>query len=138
MRWLSLPAVLLLGGCPSDPPPACTTVAIDTSCAPGYMPTFDNVFIETINIGCGSRSGACHSARGAGGMNLSDPATAYASLLDGHVTPGDPACSEIIVRTHGIGEDYQMPPGAALDAPERCALVKWVAAGAPGPGEPLP
>lgn len=138
MKRMWLTAAVLLAGCPSEPPPECTLVPIDTNCAPLYMPTFDNVYANTINIGCGSKSGACHSARGDGDMNLSDPATAHASLLDGRVVPGDPTCSEMIVRTHGLGEDYQMPQGAALGASERCALVKWVAAGAPGPGEPLP
>ena len=41
----------------------------------------------------------------------------------------------IIVRTNGIGTTYQMPPGAPLsDEHERCALIQWVANGAPGPG----
>ena len=26
-----------------------------------------------------------------------------------------------------------MPPGVTLGAPERCSLIQWVAAGAPGP-----
>jgi len=137
MGRMCLVAALLVGAC-SDPPPACTTVAIDPTCAPLYTPTFDEVYTRTIRVGCGSTRGSCHSANGDGKMNLSNPATAYASLLDGRVTPGDPTCSEMIVRTHGIGEDYQMPPGGALGASERCVLVKWVAAGAPGPGEPLP
>jgi hypothetical protein len=138
MRRMYLAAVALLAGCPSEPPPACTTEIIDTSCAPGYLPTFDNVYENTLKIDCGSGRGSCHSDSGDGEMSLADPATAYASLLAGHVTPGDPTCSELIVRTHGLGADYQMPPGAPLSAVERCALVQWVAAGAPGPGEPLP
>jgi hypothetical protein len=135
---MCLATAVLLGGCPSEPPPACTTELIDPSCAPLYMPTFDNVYDGTLRVGCGGNRNSCHSASGDGDMNLADPATAYASLLDGRVTPGDPTCSEMIVRTHGLGEDYQMPPGGALIASERCALVRWVAAGAPGPGEPLP
>ena len=44
----------------------------------------------------------------------------YEQLLavgQGRVIPGDPACSEMIVRTNSPGEDYQMPPGDALTAP---------------------
>lgn len=128
--------VVLLGGCPSEePPPACTTV--DLACSPQYTPTFDNVYENTLKMDCGSARGGCHSAAGQGGMSLANPATAYTELLDGRVTAGDPACSELIVRTHGTGKDYQMPPGAPLGESERCALVQWIAAGAPGPGQSL-
>ena len=130
MRGSLLAAVVLLGGCPSDPPPACTTTAIDLACTPQYMPTFTNVFDNTLKMDCGSGRNSCHSASGDGDMSLADPDTAYSSLLEGRVTPGDPACSELIVRTHDLGTDYQMPPGGALSAAERCALVQWVAAGA--------
>jgi hypothetical protein len=66
-------------------------------------------------------------------MSLATPAAAHASLLDGRVTPGDPGCSEIVVRTDAPGKDYQMPPGFALPAAERCSLILWIQAGAPGP-----
>ncbi len=143
MRWSSFPLVLacvLSTGCPNgDEPPSCAPAdTIDTACAPQYIATFDNVYSNTIATDCGANKGACHSASGAGGMSLADPATAHAQLLKGRVTPNDPACSEIIVRTHGVGEDYQMPPGPPLVPAERCSLVKWIAGGAPGPGEPLP
>lgn len=128
--WL---AVLLaaLPGCPDSGPPSC--VAVETSCAPLYAPTFDNVYATTLQNTCGSRLSSCHSANGLGRMSLMEPSTAYTSLLDGHVTPGDPGCSEMIVRTNAPGKDYEMPPGMPLGAPERCSLIQWVAAGAPGP-----
>jgi hypothetical protein len=66
-------------------------------------------------------------------MSLVDPPAAHASLLAGRVKPGDASCSEIIVRTDAPGEDYQMPPGIRLAAAERCSLIQWVEAGAPGP-----
>jgi hypothetical protein len=130
--WLAALAVVL-AGCPDDGPPECVTV--DTLCAPLYQPTFENVFNTTIRMTCGNQLGSCHSAQGAGNMSLVDAPTAYASLLDGRVTPGDPGCSELIVRTHAPGKGYLMPPGSGpgLSAPERCALVQWVQAGAPGP-----
>jgi len=129
--WLAALWVAL-AGCPEDGPPAC--VAVETSCTPLYAPTFDNVFNTTLKNGCGSGLGACHSAGGAGEMSLATPEAAHASLLDGRVTPGDPGCSEIIVRTAAPGKSYQMPPGIDLGAAERCSLIQWVAAGAPGPG----
>jgi hypothetical protein len=130
--WLAALAVAL-AGCPDDGPPEC--VVVDTLCAPLYQPTFENVFNTTVRMTCGYQLGSCHSASGAGNMSLVDAPTAYASLLDGRVTPGDPGCSELIVRTSAPGKSYQMPPGSGtgLSAPERCALIQWVQAGAPGP-----
>ena len=134
MRRLSF--LLLLAGCPSEPPPECVAPehAIDESCAPGYVPTFTNVYNNTLRLGCGSDKGNCHSAAGrAGGLSLQSQDIAYEQLLDpahGRVKPGDAACSELVVRVHSPGEDYQMPPGDPLSAVERCALVQWVLQGA--------
>jgi hypothetical protein len=122
--------VLALAGCPSDPPPECITV--DTTCQPLYPATFQNVYDQTLKDGCGSERSACHSRIGhKGGMSFEDPDTAYQALMNGRVSPGDAACSELIVRTNSPGTDYQMPPGAALGEAEQCALVQWVHAGAP-------
>lgn len=124
--------VWMLAGCPADPPPPCITV--DTTCAPGYQPTFTNIYNNTLENGCGARRAQCHSASGrAGDLSFEDPDVAYTELLDpahGRVKPGDPACSEMIVRTHSPGEDYQMPPGDPLSDPAQCALLQWVLQGA--------
>lgn len=128
MRRLLL--VGFLAGCPSEPPPACITV--DTSCAPGYVPTFTNVYQNTLQQSCGSTRSSCHSAAGhAGGMSFADQQTAYDNLMmNGRVKAGDPGCSKLIVRTSSPGADYQMPPGDPLEAPARCALIQWVQQGA--------
>lgn len=134
VMYLALPATL--AACPSEPPPECIAPehAIDESCAPGYVPTFTNVYNNTIQKGCGSDKSSCHNASNhAGGLSFADQDTAYEQLLapgQKRVIPGDPACSEMIVRTSSPGEDYQMPPGDALTAPARCALVQWVLQGA--------
>jgi hypothetical protein len=143
MKWSRVLWAALLAGCPgNDPPPKCITV--DTTCAPGYVPTFDNVYKNTISPSC-AQSASCHAASGhMGGLDMSDEATAYSNLMmqahidpsRARVTPGDPACSLMIVRTDSPGASYQMPPGDPLSALERCALVHWVACGAPGPGMP--
>ena len=126
--WLAALSAAL-AGCPAeDDPPAC--IAVETSCTPLYIPTFTNVYNSTLQRVCGPTLGACHSATGAGGMSFADPATAHASLLDGRVTPGDPGCSELIVRTDSPGKAYEMPPQAPLGAAERCSLIQWVQAGA--------
>ena len=130
-RHLWSVAVLAAGlaGCTADAPPACITV--DTTCAPLYAPTFDNVYTMTLKNTCGSDRSSCHSAAGKqGGMSFEDESHAYAALLAGRVMPGDPGCSKMIVRTDSPGASYQMPPGDPLSEPERCALIQWVQAGA--------
>jgi len=132
MRPLLCLAVLALAGCPETPPPTCKTV--DTACLPGYQPTFTNVYENTLRQTCGSTNSSCHSAGNhAGGLSFESQDVAYEQLLDAtkrRVVPGDPSCSELIVRADSPGEDYQMPPGDALSAPERCALIQWVVQGA--------
>lgn len=127
---------LACAGCPGpDGPPAC--IDVDTTCQPLYVPTFANVYNNTLKNACGSTSVSCHSASGQkGGMSFEDPQHAYDALLNGRVEPGDPSCSKMIVRTGSPGASYQMPKGplsVALSDPEHCALVQWVANGAPGP-----
>ena len=126
-----------LAGCTTSPPPSC--IAVDTTCAPLYAPTFDNVYAMTLRNTCGSERSSCHSAAGKqGGMSFEDESHAYAALLAGRVMPGDPGCSKMIVRTDSPGAAYQMPPGDPLGEPERCALIQWVQAGAPaGTAQPL-
>jgi hypothetical protein len=130
---MCLVVALALAGCPSDnDPPAC--LEVDLECQPLYVPTFENVYTNTLKQGCGSERVACHSREGQkGGMSFEDPETAHAALLAGRVIPGNPGCSEMIVRTSSPGEPYQMPPGSPLGESTRCALIQWVQAGAPGP-----
>lgn len=122
----------VLAGCPADPPPECKVV--DTDCAPGYVPTFANVYENQLKTGCGSTKSNCHSeATRAGDLSFATEDAAYEGLLDPtrkRVVPGDPACSEMVVRTDSPGEDYQMPPGDPLSGPQRCALIQWVLQGA--------
>jgi hypothetical protein len=129
MRRLLLVVCLLAAGC-EEPPPACKMV--DTSCSPGYVPTFPNVYNNTIKGSCGTDDSSCHSASGrAGGLSMATMDDAFANLHQlGLVTAGDASCSEMIVRTDSPGKDYQMPPGDPLSPEERCALIQWVQMGA--------
>lgn len=134
----ALLAALSLAGACHTPPPACKMV--DEGCTQlEYEPTFDNLYTMTLKDSCGSTRSSCHSAAGhKGGMSFEDEAHAYAALVGGaRVHPGDPGCSDLIVRTDSPGTDYQMPPGDPLTPAERCGLIQWVAHGAPGPGQPL-
>jgi len=137
-RWYLL-VVLAVAGCPQQQPPACTMV--DTSCSEGYVATFDNVYKNTLHTGtCGDDNNSCHTnASHNGGLSFeADEPTVYAALMASsgidpsrkRVVAGDPGCSLLTVRTEGVGTDYQMPKGDPLDAPTRCALVKWIANGA--------
>lgn len=138
MRWLWLGLLAALAGCPGDSvAPAC--IVVDEACAPGYVPTFTNVYTNTIVPKC-SMTSSCHSNAGhQGGLSLAEgEAAAYAALLATstidpsrkRVVPGDPACSLLIVRTSSPGTSYQMPKGDPLSEQESCALLQWVAAGA--------
>jgi hypothetical protein len=123
---------ILPAGCASDSIPSC--VKVDTACAPLYAPTFENVYTNTLKPTCGSDAVSCHSAQGRqGGVNFASAGQAYDSLLAGQVKRGDPGCSPMIVATSSVGASYQMPPGDPVSVAERCALVQWVQAGAPGP-----
>jgi hypothetical protein len=139
LRCCLVAAVTLMAAC-KDEPPACKMIA-DVNCGTLYVPTFDNVYANTLSQSCGNTKSACHSAAGhQGGMSFEDEAHAYAALTEAgknRVEPGDPECSLLIVRTNSPGADYQMPPGDPLDMPTRCALIQWVEKGAPGPGQPL-
>jgi hypothetical protein len=134
MRALAL--AVLLAACGGEDVPACVTV--DTDCTPQlYLPTFDNVYTMTLTTSCGTDRSSCHSASGESGLSFADEQTAYHNLLDtDRVEPGNPGCSEMIVRVTSVGASYQMPQGpasSALSAGDQCSLIKWVAAGAPGP-----
>ena len=99
---------------------------------PGYMPIFPKVYSNTLMPNCGYNDGSCHSASGrAGGLSFATEQDAFDGLMMlGRVKPGNPSCSEFIVRTNSPGKDYQMPPGDPLSTEEQCALVQWVQDGA--------
>ena len=125
-----LVAVLAIAGCMgNDPPPTCVDLARYDACKPLYVPTFDNVYANTLMNTCGSQRVSCHSHDGMkGGMTFEDPDAAHASLLAGRLMPGNPACSKMIVRTSSAGAHDQMPPPPAepLGDTEVCALIQWI------------
>jgi len=131
MQSVVIAVAVALGcaACGDEPPPACTTV--ETQCSPLYTTTgYANVYSQTIAQDCGADKGACHSASGSSGLSLIGEQQSFDNLAP-YITAGDPGCSEFVVRTSGVGKDYQMPEGAPLSEAEQCALRKWVEAGAP-------
>jgi entry exclusion lipoprotein TrbK len=129
LACLAAVAGALVAGC-QDP---LTCQVVDHTCAPLYIPTFDNAYDNTFKPKCAK--GGCHvPPTPKGGMDLSDRDGAYAALLDAardRVIPGNPECSQIIERTTTTDSHYHMPPGAMLLDSERCSLALWIDQGAP-------
>ena len=132
------------------PPPLTCVPDLDLTCAPLYQPTYDNLFTSTFVPKCGTGGRSCYASEGAmGGLIFDNAQDSYARLLDpfaDRIIPGDPACSELVERVYSTDARWHMPRGAdSLPDPERCALIQWVAAGAPRtppdaapPDAPLP
>lgn len=114
------------GGAPDGP--ACP-IPLPEDCAPLYEPTFEQVYGQTLARSC-ALSG-CHGDGSAqGGLDLDGEDRAWSALVDeGRALPGDPACSEVMLRLHGAGAPL-MPPGRALPAAEICAVQRWIEQGA--------
>jgi hypothetical protein len=119
--------------CNGDPPgPTCVSEGADPDCTPLYTPTYDEIFTRTLAPSCGRAGSSCHSSTGRqGGLALDEPEEAYRTLLARSVRPGDPACSEVVVRLVSTDPFERMPPGRPLDPGEQCAIVQWIASGAP-------
>ena len=134
MRTLAAVAVLSLSCSSADDAeqmPSCIDLPPD--CSPLYTPTFDELFTRTLMPTCGQGGGSCHGPDGQqGGLVFASADEAFALLTgaDARVVPGNPACSEIVVRTHQTGKPWSMPPGNPLIEAERCVIGKWVEMGA--------
>jgi hypothetical protein len=135
----ALPAMLALGmlsaACSpeADEPTRPSCIELAPTCSPLYEPTFDELFSRTLAPTCGQGGGSCHGADGQkGGLVFADPVEAHALLTasDGPVVPGNAACSEMVVRTHDLGQPWSMPPGQPLLEAERCVIRLWVEQGA--------
>jgi hypothetical protein len=131
----------LAAGCPEDDEPSLPAcLEIDTSCAPLYEPTFDNVFAMTLQPSCGVAGGSCHGAPdadgAAGGLVMSEADATYDLLVDASreprafVEPGDASCSLLAIRVSIDDDDLRMPPGSSLDPRVRCSIVQWIDEGA--------
>jgi hypothetical protein len=111
----------------------------DVACLPLYPAEFPEIFQRTLNATCASAGVSCHGQDGKmGGLVFVNMADSYDALLGRtgsaqRVMPGDPACSELMVRLDSPGQEWSMPPGTPLDERARCAIRRWIAAGAPPP-----
>jgi hypothetical protein len=122
---------LLLTGCTEDADvrPTCLD-SLPASCTPLYPPTFDQIYSQTLSKKCSTSGSGCHGPKGnSGGLSYTDADSAYVELAE-RLTPGDPSCSEVVVRVDSSGHDWSMPPGKPLSIGERCAIRTWIAQGA--------
>jgi hypothetical protein len=127
-------AIVALASCGDDEEQACVE-DLTTDCNPLYSPTYDQVFTRTLVPTCAQPGTACHASEGAkGGLVFEDADESYALLLgevgEARVLAGDAACSPLVIRIESSESSVVMPPGAPLDAAERCAIVQWIANGA--------
>ena len=134
-----------LASCAAEPPssgrPQCLPAnQVDATCTPLYPAEFIEIFQRTLKGTCASSGVSCHGNDGRmGGLVFEDPTESYQALLGQNGGPrrvlaGDPACSELMVRLDSPAQEWSMPPGAPLDERARCAIRRWIAAGAPPPG----
>jgi hypothetical protein len=112
------------------------TVSLSPDCDTTFSPTFTEISERVLRQTCAAGGSSCHSTEGAqGGLKLESEDDAYGMLVEGvggHnlIVAGDAQSSELMVRITTPGEEWSMPPGSQLDAGERCAIQKWIEAGA--------
>lgn len=120
-----------------------TSGGMDTGAA---VPSFTEVY-ETVLLGQGCTAGYCHGGM-AGGLELTDEATSYASLVEvaattavcgltDRVVPGAPEQSILWMRVRPAAEDMgmacapKMPQGSmGLPDAEAKLVGDWIAGGA--------
>jgi preprotein translocase subunit SecD len=128
-------AVALCLDAPADA--SCTDVAYGLHNGQ-IAPTFDEIFMRTLQPSCGS-STSCHAgAHPQNGLSLDDAATAYTDLMsknaagtEARVIPNDLKCGELIVRLETANEPWSMPKAGHLPDNLLCVIRHWIADGAP-------
>ena len=97
----------------------------DADVEPSFSRVWNDNFVDVCD--------GCHSAsHHAGGLNLDDEATAYASLLDGMVIPGNAEASPLIARLIDDDDEERMPPpeDPRLNTEAISGVREWINTGA--------
>jgi hypothetical protein len=135
-RLLRALVLLSIGGCGPAAPDECL-LATSTDCAVGYSPTYTNIFQQSLRGTCGGPGVSCHGIDGAhAGLVFASEQESYDLLLGNtgtrpRVIPGDPDASLLVQRLECSSPLRRMPLNSdPLPATVRCAIVKWIAAGA--------
>jgi hypothetical protein len=112
-------------------------VEINSQCTQAYDPTWDNIYKFVISKSCAAAGVACHGREGMkGNLGMFTQLDAYQGLVNGvggkpRVLKGDAACSILTERIETDDTGRRMPYlGAKLSEGDRCAIEKWIAAGA--------
>jgi cytochrome c len=138
LAWLVL--ALVASGCSQggdDERPTCLSAVDVDGCMPLYPPEFGVTYRNILSTTCASSGVSCHGPSGGqGGLRFGTEDEAYEALLGTNggkrrVIPGDPKCSEIVVRLDSPGHAWSMPPMTPLDERARCTIRRWIAAGSP-------
>lgn len=111
----------------------CTEIDVE-ECRDAPISTFDELHASVLRPSCGEGL-SCHGAddRPAGDIRFDDIELAYAALSDparGLVAPGAPHCSGVVQRIESIDPFWRMPPASSLEPAARCAVIRWIRAGA--------
>ena len=115
-----------------DPPSACLDAGVDTSCTPAYGPTYDALYANTFQRACAASGVSCHASTGRqADLDFGDPDRGYEGLTRGMVQPGNPECSVLVQVVLSTDGKTRMPPGRSLSESETCAIIQWIARGAP-------
>jgi len=132
---LFLVLMLALAGCPSNPaeePIVCLEAGALPSCTPAYEPTYENVYARTFQPTCAKSGFSCHSPEGKqGGLDFFDKEAVFADMRKSSVRAGSPECSSLVQRLVSLDPFVRMPPGKSLEADQQCAVIQWIANGAP-------
>lgn len=133
---LSLVAVVTCGGDDSGDELKCAE--INPQCTQAFDPNFADIYRLVIAPTCAAGGVACHASEGKqGGLNMSTQMDAYEGLVNGvggmpRVMKGDASCSILTERLETSDTTKRMPfLGPQLGTGDRCAIEKWIAAGAP-------
>lgn len=128
---------LFLAACGAQDPGECL-LAQSTDCDVIFAPTYTNIFQQSLRASCGGPGVSCHGNEGRmAGLAFVTEQESY-DLLLGHVgdrprvVAGDPDASLLLQRLECSAPLRRMPLNSEpLPATVRCAIVQWIAAGAP-------
>ena len=92
------------------------------------------MYTNTITRSCGVGAGTCHGPNPITNLDFTGIEATYEILLGqaeqpAYVLPGDPNCSQLMIRLDQPDPTDTMPPGLPLSESERCAVRQWVEQG---------
>lgn len=124
-------ASLALGACGPEPEPRCVDAGVAIEhCASEPAPDYATLFETVLRPTCGREGPSCHGPGADDSLFFVGAEESRAYLLEHHVVPGSPACSELYQRVTSDDPFFRMPPAEPLSEASRCAIARWIEAGA--------